>query len=136
MANIITERKKRLRVKEVQLPVSSNQILGDGIDAMKLPEGHLSCPQCGRASFECWNMLDSHRIEIGCLRCGWSNRLLLPYDVDVSRMGKGKYSCKKHPERGWIIIHNSKKLCIGCESCATQVILDLDSKNNLVIADG
>ena len=135
MANFIVNKKTRLRVKQWEAPLTGDKILGKGIDITTCPDGHLSCPQCARPQFECWVYSDKHYIEIGCIGCGWSERILLPYDVDLSkRFGEGRFTCFRHPTSGMIIIKNTDKLCIGCQFCKTQVILDIQSKSNLIIA--
>lgn len=141
--HILKKEHTRLRVKAQILPISSNGLIVD-IDAMNLPEGHLACPICQGFKFEPWIMLDTHKIECGCTRCGWSCRLALPFDVDLSRFGKaGRFSCLRidkatgkftHQDLGMIVIHNSGTLCIGCEACKTEVRIRLKSKLNLVSA--
>ena len=123
-------------MKEVQLPLATSEVLGSGIDVMTLPEGHLCCVKCGKFSFECWVYLDNHRLEMGCMSCSASYRLLFPLDVDLSHFGKsGRYTCKRHPLRGFVVIHNVDVVSIGCESCITEVDIKLKTKSNLVTAD-
>lgn len=126
----------RLQVKEVQMPITGDVLLGNGIDVMTLPEGHLSCSKCGKHLFECWVYLDTHRLEMGCQSCGHSYRLLFPLDIDLMRFGKnGRFTCKKHPDKGFVLIHNMDVISIGCEKCTTEVQVILKTKNNLVIAN-
>ena len=75
-----------LRVKASELPLSSFGVLGAGIDVTALPEGHMSCPQCQGFKFECSVFLDAHRLECGCMKCGWSCRLLFPMDIGILRI--------------------------------------------------
>ena len=131
---ILTKDKTRLRVKEVQLAQSESKILGTGIDVMTLPDGHLSCSKCSGYKFECWVYLDNHRIEMGCMGCGDSCRLLFPYDISLPGNG-GRYSCKRHPKGAMIVIHNTDVLCIGCELCSSQMLIQLRTKSNLILAD-
>lgn len=132
----------RMRVKEVNLPLATSEILGNGIDVTTLPEGHLSCPKCSHYKFECWVYLDNHRIEMGCLDCGWSCRLLFPMDISLPGRN-GKYACTRrivkgkrvdHSRKGMILIHNTDVISIGCEACSNQMIIKLESKSNLILA--
>jgi hypothetical protein len=123
----------RLRVRASELPITGSKILGEGIDISVAPDGHLSCPGCQRFRFEVSKLGDSHRLEIGCMHCGWNTRLLLPIDCDLSRLDNGRFSCLKHKDRGMVIIKNNTALCIGCESCATQIVLDMRSNTGLVV---
>lgn len=136
----IINRKKigpgELFVHAVELPQSKDKILGTGIDVMNLPEGHLCCAQCGNHRFECWVYLDAHRLECGCQKCGWSCRLLFPLDVSLGRFRQpGRFVCKRHPNKGFVIIHNTDTLSCGCELCNTEVNIKLRTESNLVLAD-
>lgn len=124
----------RLRVKEMTLPLATSEVLGSGIDVTTLPEGHLSCSKCSGYKFEAWMHLDNYRLECGCIECGNSFRLLFPIDCPLPPLS-GRYTCKKHPEKGMIIIHNVDKLCVGCELCKTEIIFDIKTKNNLIITE-
>lgn len=144
MVEILKREHTRLRVKATELPLSQSGILGAGIDVMNLPEGHMSCPQCQGFKFECWVYLDNHRLELGCVKCGWSCRLLFPLDIDLMPFGKsGRYACTRwdkghkyyiHRDLGMILIHNVDTLSIGCEKCRTEVDIKLKTKSNLVLA--
>ena len=145
MAVILTKPHTRMRVKAHELPLSMSGVLGAGIDVMNLPEGHLSCPVCQGFKFECWVFLDNHRLECGCMKCGWSCRLLFPMDIDLSQFGKtGRFTCLRrdsethehliHEHCGMIIIHNTDVLSVGCEKCRTEVDIKLKTKSNLVLA--
>lgn len=124
----------RLRVKEVSLPLATSEVLGLGIDVMTLPEGHFACVGCKGYRFECSMILDSYRLEAGCMGCGKAYRFLFPFDCPLPSVS-GRYSCFRHPDKGMVVIHNVGKLCVGCEKCRTQVIFDLKTKSNLVLAD-
>lgn len=125
----------RLTVKGVKLPLSTDKILGDGIDVTTLPEGHLTCVGCGGHRFECWVYLDNHRLELGCPKCSHSYRLLFPLDVSISKFGQtGRFTCFKHPQKYFILIKNLETICIGCEQCKTEVQIKLKTKSNLVLA--
>ncbi len=117
--------KTRLRVKEVELPITDNKILGLGIEIASAPNGHMSCPHCKGFKWEVWTSISNVRIEVGCMGCGWNTRLLIPIDVEINRLGQGRFSCMKHPRKGMIIIKNDSCVCIGCELCKSQAILDL-----------
>ena len=145
MVHILKREHTRLRVKAVDLPISTSPVLGDGIDVTKMPDGHLSCSQCQGFKFECWVYLDAHRLECGCLKCGWSCRLLFPIDVDLMAFGKsGRFTCMRrsgvnndcfaHKDLGMIIIHSGETISIGCEKCRTEVDIKVKSKSNLVLA--
>ena len=117
---ILNKTKTRLRVKEVSMPASESPLLGIGIDVTSLPEGHLSCINCHTHKFECWLYGDNHRIEMGCLECGHSYRLLFPITVQMPPE-QGRFTCKTHPDKGMILIHNVDTVCIGCELCYTEI---------------
>lgn len=133
---ILKKEHTRLRVKEVQLPLATSEVLGSGIDVMSLPEGHLTCAKCHSHLFECWVYLDAHRLEMGCQNCGYSYRLLFPYDIPLSPFrNQGRFTCKRHPESGMILIHNVDVISVGCEKCFSEVQIKLRNSNNIVIAD-
>jgi len=123
-----------MRVHAHELPLTGDKVLGTGIDVTTCPNGHLSCPQCQSPYFEVWCSLDTHRLEIGCVNCGWSSRLLVPYDIDLLAIGSGRYGCKKHDKGEMVIIKNVDVLSIGCRYCRTEVDIKLKSKSNLVLA--
>lgn len=112
-----------------------SKLLGQGLDVMSLPEGHLSCSACSGYKFECWVILDSHRLEMGCCECGNATRLLFPLDVDLLAFGKaGRFTCKRHPKAGMILIHNVDVISCGCEKCNTEVDIKLKRASGLVMA--
>lgn len=141
---LLKKEHSRMRVKEVQLPSNTSPILGTGIDVMTLPEGHLSCIKCKGYKFECWVYLDNHRIEMGCMNCGESYRLLFPLDISLPG-SSGRYVCLRkrdskgrptdHSNKGMILIHNSGYLGIGCEACKTQLTVILKTQSNIIIPD-
>jgi hypothetical protein len=132
---ILQKQHTRLRVKETKLPEMQSKLLGNGLDVMSLPEGHLCCPKCSGYKFECWVILDSHRLEMGCMACGDSTRLLFPLDVDLLAFGKaGRFTCKRHPKAGMILIHNVDVISCGCEKCNTEVDIKLKKASGLVMA--
>lgn len=134
MVTILTKNKTRLRVKEVNLPMIDSPILGYGVDVTALPEGHASCPQCGKHLFECWLYGDNHRIEMGCMECNANYRLLFPLDVNMPAQ-QGRFTCKRHPEKGMVLIHNVDVISIGCESCYTEIDIKLKKAQGLTIAE-
>lgn len=137
MVTILTKEKTRLRVKQVDLPITQDKILGTGIDIVTLPDGHLCCAKCSDHRFECWVYLDNHRLEMGCMKCNESYRLLFPLDVPLSPFrNTGRYTCRQHPEAGSILIKNMETVCIGCEKCFREVRIQLKTFTNLVLADG
>lgn len=125
----------RLRVKEMNLPLATGVLLGSGIDVTTLPEGHMSCTNCSGFRFEASLFLDNFRIELGCIGCGKAYRLLFPVDCPLPE-SKGRWTCFKHKDKAVIIIHNSGKLCIGCESCRSQVIFDVRPKDKNILLPG
>lgn len=132
MVHILKKEQTKLRVREAKLPIVVDKILGKGIDVMALPEGHLSCARCGTFKFECWTYGDNFRIEMGCLECGENYRMLLPLDVHFPH--NGRFSCKKHPDKGMILIHNVDVVSIGCECCRTELDIKLKKAKGLVLA--
>jgi hypothetical protein len=135
MAYLNLKRETKLRVKEMPLNALGESKGVTTVDATKLPEGHLSCSQCHGFKFECNNDIAAAKIVCGCLGCGAAYNFIFPLDVSLKQMGNGRFTCKKHDGRGFVVIHNTDKLCFGCESCKTQVVIDLKTRNNLVIAD-
>jgi hypothetical protein len=128
-------KQKGLRVKEISIPLTTDSILGSGIDVTSLPEGHFSCQICKGFKFDCDIMLDYHRLEVGCRECGKAYRFLFPIDLPLPAQ-KGRFTCKKHPDKGMIIIHNVGMFSCGCESCATQIVFDVrKTKNNLILPE-
>lgn len=126
-----------MRVRDKEIPLSFDKILGEGVDVQTLPEGHAACPMCKGHKWEPWVYLDSHRLELGCCNCGYSCRLLFPLDVTLSPFrNQGRFTCKRHKDKGFILIKNMETVCIGCESCFTEVQIKLKTKSNLVLADG
>lgn len=136
MAEILKRKHDRLHVRAVNLPVTDDRILGSGIDVMNLPEGHLACAKCQSPFFECWVFLSLSRIEMGCIRCGYSNRLNFPYDISLSMFKKmGRFTCAKHPDKGIVLIHNVDVISLGCQCCWREMRIPLKTKSNLVFAN-
>jgi hypothetical protein len=129
----LNKKQTRLAVRAAVLPATSSPILGTGIDVMTLPEGHLCCVKCGKHLFECWISADTNRIEMGCLRCNESYRLLFPMDVIIP-CKFSRFVCRKHPNKGMVLIHNVDIISVGCESCTSEMQIKLKTKSNLVIA--
>lgn len=123
----------RLRVKEMMLPIATSNILGEGIDTTAMPEGHFACNYCKGYKFEVSIMGDYHRLETGCMTCGQAYRFLFPLDCPLPP-NVGRFQCFKHMNKGMIIIANLGKLCVGCESCKTQIIFDIKTNNNLILS--
>lgn len=132
MVNFLKREKTKMRVREVSLPASISPLLGMGIDATTLPEGHLSCTKCKRHLFECWLYGDNHRIEMGCMECNENYRLLFPLDVELP-VKQGRFTCRRHPEKGMVLIHNMDTVCIGCEKCYTEIRIPLKKAQGLII---
>ena len=148
MTQILTKSKPRLRVKESKLPASS-LVLGKGIDAAEMPEGHLCCGKCGGHLFECWMFGDNRRIEMGCMSCNESTRLYFPQDIKLDEfagsatrygrsdaLGEGRFQCLRHPTKGMILIHNVDVVSIGCESCFTELNICMRKAKGIVLVDG
>lgn len=136
MVTILKKEHTRLRVKEWKSELKDDVILGTGIDVLAMPDSHLCCAKCSKPFFEVWVYGDSHRIEVGCVSCGWSTRLLLPMDIDLNaRFGQGKFECFKHKTAGFVIIKNVETLSIGCRYCRTEVNISCKTKNNLILAN-
>jgi hypothetical protein len=129
---LLNKTKTQLRVREASLPLATSPILGNGIDATTLPEGHLSCVRCKGYKFEAWVYMDAHRLEMGCVQCNENYRLLFPMDVTLPM--DGRFICKKHPEKAMVLIHNVDVVCVGCESCRSEIQIFLKTKSNLVMA--
>lgn len=144
MVEILQKKRPKMFVREVELPVSEDKILGTGVDVTNLPEGFLACPQCKKWKFECWVYLDAHRVELGCLGCGHSMRLLFPLDIDLLRFGgAGRFTCLRrknghllHDKLGMVVIHNSGTISFGCEACKTECNINVrKTESNLILAD-
>lgn len=131
---LLKKQHTRLRVKEVILPASESPVLGVGVDVMHLPEGHLNCIKCKGHLWECWVYTDNHRLEMGCVGCGWSTRLLFPLDVSLSPFGaSGRWTCRKHPSLACVLIHNVDCINIGCERCFRDVTIKLRKAQGLIV---
>lgn len=130
----LLKKQTRLRVKAWEAPLTGDRILGNGIDIVKSPDGHLSCPVCQGFKFEVSKYGDTARLEIGCVKCNWSERILLPADCNLSNLPNGRFTCFKHKERGMIVIKNGEALCLGCESCKTQVVISIKNKGGIILA--
>ena len=130
---VILKGKTRIRVKAYEAPLTGSKILGQGIDMMSMPDGHVACAACQNPFFECWVYLDNHRVEIGCMKCGNSYRLLFPLDVDLSQFAGGRFVCFRHPNSGMVIIKNTDCVCIGCQLCKSQVTISLKKSQNLLV---
>lgn len=131
MAITIFEKKHtRLRIKKRILPKSKG-VLGDLLMATELPEGHCSCSKCDGYKFEVFGYAGGSKLEMGCVHCG--NRLYLMFPVDI-QLPAGRFVCKKHPDKAMIIIHNMKVISVGCECCKTEININVDITNNLILA--
>ncbi len=130
--HILKKEKTKLRVHAYEAPLTGNNVLGEGIDIMTMPDGHLSCAQCQSPWMECQTMLDNHRLEVGCVKCGWNTRILFPIDVDLFQLGNGIFRCKKHSNE-MVVIKNDDTVCIGCRYCKTEVQIKLRTESNLVL---
>ncbi len=136
MVTILKKPREKLQCKEVVLPLATNPLLGTGIDVMTLPEGHLCCSQCKGHMWECWVYLDKKRLVMGCFKCGHDCIMLFPFDVSLSPFrNQGRFTCKRHPDKGMVLIHNTDVVCVGCEKCFTEVRIVTKTQNNIVIPD-
>lgn len=117
---LLNKTKTRMRVKEVNLPAAESPLLGVGIDVTTLPEGHLSCVKCHGYKFEAWIYGDNFRVEMGCIECNHSYRLLFPLTCQMPPQ-QGRFTCFNHPKKAMILIHNVDTVCIGCESCYSEI---------------
>lgn len=133
---LLKKQHARMRLRKFSAPLSSNVVLGSGIDVTTMPDCHLCCSKCNNFYFEAWIFLDNRRIEMGCMGCGHMERLLFPIDLDLKRLGpEGRFICTTHPKRGMVFIKCQETVCIGCEKCYTEIQIKVRTKNNLVITD-
>lgn len=131
---LLKKEKTKMRVRAHEAPLTGDKILGEGIDIISMPDGHLACPMCASPYMECQVALDRHRLEVGCCRCGWSTRILFPYDIDLFVLGgNGIFRCKKHANE-MVVIKNDDTVCIGCRYCNTEARIKLRTKSNLIVA--
>jgi hypothetical protein len=119
-----------MRVKESSLPKSMT-VLGTMLDAMNLPEGHACCPKCSGYKFEISGYPGGHKIEMGCVGCGDRFYIAFPVDVDLLQ---GRYYCRKHKSKAFILIHNIDVISMGCEACKTEINICLRKAKGIVIA--
>lgn len=110
----------KLQVRDIPLPMPDSPLLSTGIDVTTLPQGHLICWKCKRHLFECSVYGDNHRVEMGCIECNQNYRLLFPLTVTMPT-AQGRFTCKKHPDKGMVLIHAASVVCIGCEKCNTEI---------------
>lgn len=134
MTIILNKQREKLRVKEAVLPLRTSTVLGNAIDPMALPEGHLSCVRCKGHLFECWIYHGSNALEMGCIKCNESYRMAFPLDVKLPG-NTGRFTCRRHPDKAMVLIHNVDVVCVGCEKCKTEIQIFLKTKTNLVMAD-
>lgn len=131
---LLKKTKTRMRVKEFSAPLDEHVVLGQGIDVTKMPDSHLCCSKCSGFYFEAWLLLDARRIEMGCLKCGKMERILFPVDLKLERFGtNGRFTCKRHPTKGMVLIKNQETVCIGCECCVTEIQIKVRTLTNLVV---
>lgn len=134
MVTILKKEHTRLRVKEMTMPVNQSPILGLGIDVTAIPDGHLACVKCKGYKFECSIMGDFHRLECGCIGCGEAYRLLFPVDCPLPPQS-GRFTCFKHKDKAMIVISNSGIICVGCESCKTEIRIRTRTESNIIIPE-
>jgi len=130
---ILGKKREKLQVRGVELPLSTSKVLGTGIDAKTLPEGHLVCVMCRGHLFEAWVMGDNHRLEMGCIKCNHTYRILFPLDVTFPK--NGRWTCPQHKTAGTVLIHNVDVVNIGCEKCFRDVSFKLKKADGLIIAE-
>jgi hypothetical protein len=128
MATYLKRAKPRLRVKERYLPKMQG-VLGDLLYAVDLPEGHACCPNCKGFKFEVTCYPGGNKIEMGCPECG--DRYFIMFPVDVT-LPSGKFVCRRHPMKGAIVIKNLDTICVGCESCRSEIQIRIKSDTGLV----
>lgn len=131
MATYLKKEKTKLRVREFRIPRAVS-VLGNILDATKLPEGHLCCSRCHGYKFEASGYPGGNKIELGCVDC--NERIYLAFPIDVV-VPPGRYGCWKHSNKGMIVIHNLDVLCIGCESCKSEIRIEMKKKDGIIIAD-
>ena len=124
--------KSRMRIKEYKPPTSLS-VLGNVVDATTLPESHLACAKCSGYKFEVSGFPGGSKVEMGCMAC--NERLYISFPTDCV-VPEGRFYCKKHPKKGMILIHNVETVCIGCESCKTEMQIKMKDKGGLILADG
>ena len=134
--------KPKLYVKKYWKSFSTNPLLGTGIDVKEMPDSHICCVNCSKPFFEVFVDSANHKIQIACLSCGWDTKLLFPFDTDIKgRIADGKFQCFRHQEikdgmiPAFVLLKNTDVFAIGCQHCATEVILDLRTKSNIILAN-
>lgn len=132
LPTFLQKTKTRLRVKQSTIPYTPG-VLGNMLDATKLPEGHFCCSKCSGYKFEASGFPGGNKIELGCMQCNERYYMYFPVDCVVP---EGRFYCKKHPKKGMILIHNIETVCIGCESCKTEMQIKVKDKGGLILADG
>jgi hypothetical protein len=128
LPTILTRDRTRMRVKEIPLPMT-HSILGNLLDATNLPEGHLSCPKCKQFRFEASGFPGGCKVELGCTVC--NERIYMSFPTNT-KLPTGRFSCWKHPKKAMMVIHNVETVCIGCESCRTQILIKVDKQGILL----
>jgi len=130
MVTILKRENTRLRVKEHK--VAATSVLGSMLDAMNLPEGHLCCSKCSGYKFECTGYPGGSKVEMGCIGCGERFYMAFPMDVDLPA---GKYGCRRHPSKAFIVIHNIDVVSMGCEACKSEINVSLRKAKGIILAD-
>jgi hypothetical protein len=128
----LNKTKTRLRVKQGALPRSLT-ILGNMLDATQLPEGHLACSKCSGYKFEASGYPGGSKMELGCINCNERVYIMFPMSCAIP---EGRFICKRHPNKAMIVIHNVETVCVGCESCKTEMHIVVKDKGGLILADG
>lgn len=132
LPTFLQKTKTRLRVKQIAVPQQGG-ILGAMLDATQLPEGHFCCSRCLKYKFEASGFPGGNKIELGCMECGERYYMYFPVGCEVP---EGRFYCKKHPKKGMILIHNVETVCVGCESCKTEIQIKVKDNGGLILADG
>lgn len=110
-------------------------ILGQGLDAQRLRNGHLACPHDGCAWWWVNVNVERSRLECFCAECGYEIPIILPSTVkfDAEDVG-GKFECAIHPKSHAAIIANDGVLCVGCRNCSTEIRLTVREQPLLYLA--
>ena len=101
-------------------------ILGKGLDAQLLPNGHLACMVEG-SPFWFVNIVQketTHALECYCAECGEMQTIILPSTVKIEAGDRGAFQCARHPTAAAAVIVNDHTVCVGCQHCKTEIRFD------------
>lgn len=100
-------------------------ILGQGLDAQRLKQGHLACPHDSSPFWFVNINVNRSRLECFCAKCGFEIPIILPSTLVLSEEEGGAFGCVVHPNSHACVIANDGVICVGCRNCSTEIRLQV-----------